>query len=46
MAELAETVPQVLKEIYVLEDDSLIYVFQDGSQREARLECGRRRNNG
>ena len=45
-AELTETVPQVLKEIYVLGDDSLIYVFQDGSQREARLECGRRRNNG
>ena len=45
-AELTETVPQVLKEIYVLGDDSLIYVFQDGSQREAQLECGRRRNNG
>lgn len=45
-AELAETVPQVLKEIYVLGDGSLIYVFQDGSQREAKLECGRRRNNG
>lgn len=45
-AELTETVPQVLKEIYVLEDGSLIYAFQDGSQREAQLECGRRRNNG
>lgn len=45
-AELAEIVPQVLKEIYVLGSDSLIYVFQDGSRREARLECGRRRNNG
>lgn len=45
-AELTETVPQVLKEIYALEDGSLVYVFQDGSQREARLECGRRQNNG
>lgn len=45
-AELTETVPQTLKEIYVLGDDSLIYVFQDGSQREARLECGRRQHNG